>query len=117
MGTRRTCLRRAIALSARRGLNPAKLVLRVDHAEKVRYAVTCRYHRLIRSVSPRRPSGVVGRGWPDMPKKILTWGLIAFLVLFIAYRPASAATVFKQLGNSLVDVANGIGAFFSNLVA
>ena len=52
-----------------------------------------------------------------MPKKILTWGLIAFLVFFIAYRPASAATVFKQLGSSLVDVANGIGAFFSNLVA
>lgn len=52
-----------------------------------------------------------------MPKKILTWGLVAFLVFFIAYRPASAATVFKQLGNSLVDIANGIGAFFSSLVA
>jgi hypothetical protein len=52
-----------------------------------------------------------------MPKKILTWGLVAFLVFFIAYRPASAATVFKSLGNSLVDVLNGIGAFFSNLVA
>jgi hypothetical protein len=52
-----------------------------------------------------------------MPKKILTWGLIAFVIFFIAYRPASAATVFKQIGNGLVDVANGIGAFFSNLVA
>ena len=52
-----------------------------------------------------------------MPKKILTWGLIAFLVFFIAARPASAATVFKQLGHSLVDIANGIGTFFSSLVA
>jgi hypothetical protein len=52
-----------------------------------------------------------------MPKKILTWGLIAFLVFFIAYRPASAATVFRQLGASLVDIANGVGSFFSNLVA
>ena len=52
-----------------------------------------------------------------MPKKILTWGLIAFLVFFIAYRPASAANVFKALGSGLYDVATGIGAFFTNLVA
>ena len=52
-----------------------------------------------------------------MPKKILTWGAIAFIVFFIAYRPTSAASVFKSLGSGLVDVANGIGAFFTNLVA
>jgi hypothetical protein len=52
-----------------------------------------------------------------MVKKVLTWGLIAFLVFFIAYRPTSAAAVFRQLGSSLYDVATGIGSFFSSLVA
>ncbi len=52
-----------------------------------------------------------------MVKKILTWGGIAFLVFFIAYRPTNAAAVFKSLGGGLVDVATGIGDFFSNLVA
>jgi hypothetical protein len=62
-------------------------------------------------------SGVVGRGWPEMLKKVLTWGLVAFLVFFIAYRPASAANVVKSLGSGLVDIATGVGDFFSNLVA
>jgi hypothetical protein len=52
-----------------------------------------------------------------MPKKILTWGAIAFVVFFIAYRPTSAAQVFRSLGAGLYDVATGIGNFFSNLVA
>jgi hypothetical protein len=52
-----------------------------------------------------------------MPKKILTWGLIAFIVFWAAYRPTSAAAVFKSLGNGLVDVATGIGNFFTSLVA
>jgi hypothetical protein len=52
-----------------------------------------------------------------MPKKLLTWGAIAFLIFFMAYRPASAANVFKSLGTGLYDVATGIGNFFQNLVA
>jgi hypothetical protein len=52
-----------------------------------------------------------------MLKKVLTWGLVAFLVFFIAYRPTSAAAVFRSLGNGLVDIATGIGNFFSSLVA
>jgi hypothetical protein len=52
-----------------------------------------------------------------MVKKILTWGLVAFLVFFVAYRPQSAAAVFRQLGNGLYEVATGIGTFFTNLVA
>jgi hypothetical protein len=52
-----------------------------------------------------------------MLKKILTWGLVAFLIFFIAYRPQSAAAVFKSLGGGVMDVASGIGDFFSNLVA
>jgi hypothetical protein len=52
-----------------------------------------------------------------MLKKVGTWGGIAFLVFFIAYRPSSAAEVFKSIGGGLVDVLQGIGDFFSSLVA
>ncbi len=52
-----------------------------------------------------------------MLKKILTWGSVAFLIFFIAYRPVSAANVFRSLGGGVMDVANGITDFFSNLVA
>lgn len=50
-----------------------------------------------------------------MVKKVLTWGLIAFLIFFVAYRPEAAAQVFKALGSTLVDIATGIGNFFSDL--
>ena len=33
-----------------------------------------------------------------MVKKVLTWGGLAFLIFFIAFRPASAAEVFKSIG-------------------
>jgi hypothetical protein len=51
-----------------------------------------------------------------MVKKVLTWGGIAFLVFFIAYRPQSAAQVFRTLGGGIVDIATGIGDFFANLI-
>ena len=62
-------------------------------------------------------SGAHRGGTPEMVKKILTWGLVAFLVFFIAYRPQSAAAVFRSLGSGLYDIATGVGEFFSNLVA
>lgn len=52
-----------------------------------------------------------------MVKKILTWGFVAFLIFFIAYRPESAAAVARSLGGGLVDIASGVGNFFSSLVA
>lgn len=52
-----------------------------------------------------------------MPKKILTWASIAFLIFFVAYRPQSAAEVFKSIGSGIMDIATGFGDFFSNLVA
>jgi hypothetical protein len=52
-----------------------------------------------------------------MPKKILTWASIAFLIFFVAYRPQSAAEVFKSIGSGIMDLATGFGDFFSNLVA
>jgi len=51
-----------------------------------------------------------------MIKKILTWGGLAFLIFFIAYKPSSAAMVAKTIGGGIVGVLTGVGDFFSNLV-
>jgi len=67
---------------------------------------------------PRRCESDAGeRGLTEMVKKILTWGGIAFLIFFVAYRPASAAQVFRSLGGGIMDIASGFGDFFSQLVA
>ena len=58
-----------------------------------------------------------GGGMASVVKKVLTWALVAFLIFFIAYRPENAAAVFRSLGGGLVDIATGIGEFFSSLVA
>jgi len=52
-----------------------------------------------------------------MVKKVLTWGGIAFLVFFVAYRPDPAANVFKTLGGNIVDIAGGFSDFFTKLVS
>ena len=52
-----------------------------------------------------------------MVKKILTWGGLAFLLFFIAFRPDSAAEVAKSLGGTLNDIGQGLGDFVSGLVA
>lgn len=52
-----------------------------------------------------------------MVKKVLTWGSIAFLIFFIAYRPGPAADVFASIGTTIMDIASGFGDFFVNLVA
>jgi hypothetical protein len=62
-------------------------------------------------------SGAVGRDGTGMVKKVLTWGSIAFLIFFIAYRPESAAQVAKSIGSGLADLANGFTDFFTNLVS
>jgi hypothetical protein len=64
-----------------------------------------------------RATGFAGRGRPTMLKKVLTWGLLAFLVFFVVSKPANAAIVFKQLGNGLMDIGEGVGEFFTNLVS
>ena len=50
-----------------------------------------------------------------MVKKVLGWGLLAFLVFFIVTRPADAAGVMRSLGNGLRDVATGLGDFVSGI--
>ncbi|MGC4804563.1 hypothetical protein [Micromonospora sp. DT233] len=52
-----------------------------------------------------------------MVKKVLTWAGIAFLIFFVAYRPSSAADVFKSIGGGIMDIAQGFGDFFTSLVA
>lgn len=52
-----------------------------------------------------------------MVKKVLTWGLLAFFVFFIVSKPANAAVVFKQLGNGVMDIGDGLSQFFTNLVS
>ena len=66
---------------------------------------------------PRRCRRRRGRGLTEMVKKILTWGSIAFLIFFVAYRPQSAAQVFRSIGGGIMDIATGFGDFFTSLVA
>jgi len=58
-----------------------------------------------------------GGDWRKMVKKVLTWGSVAFLIFFVAYRPQAAAQVFKSIGGGIVDIAAGFGDFFSSLVS
>jgi hypothetical protein len=50
-----------------------------------------------------------------VPKKILKWGGLAFLVFFVAYRPQSAAGVVSTLGGGLKDIATGFGEFIATV--
>ncbi|WP_460539556.1 hypothetical protein [Glycomyces halotolerans] len=51
-----------------------------------------------------------------MIKKILTWGGLAFLVFFIAYRPDDAGSVVSTIANAIGDVGSGFAAFLTGLV-
>lgn len=50
-----------------------------------------------------------------MTRKVLSWSLIIFLVFFVVSRPASAAQAVKSLGNGMLTIAQGFGAFFASL--
>ena len=52
-----------------------------------------------------------------MVKKVLTWGGIAFLIFFVAYRPELCRGRVKSLGGGIMDIAQGFGDFFTSLVA
>jgi hypothetical protein len=49
-------------------------------------------------------------------KKLISWGSVAFLVFFIAFRPGEAADVVGSLAGGILDVANGFAKFFTDLV-
>jgi hypothetical protein len=48
-------------------------------------------------------------------KRIFTWLFVAFLIFFVAFRPAAAATATKWIGGGLARIATGFGDFFSSL--
>ena len=50
-----------------------------------------------------------------MGKKLLTWGVIGFVVFFIVSRPDSAARITRWIGGALIGLANGFGNFISGL--
>lgn len=50
-----------------------------------------------------------------MVKRILTFGGIAFLLFFIAYRPDSAGEVFLAIGNTIGDIGKGLGEWSRSL--
>lgn len=49
-------------------------------------------------------------------KKLLTWGGLAFLVFFVAFRPNEASGAVRSLAGGILDAANGFATFFTNLV-
>jgi hypothetical protein len=54
---------------------------------------------------------------PALAKKILTWGAVAFLIFFIAFRPDGAAQTFRSIGAGLMAIAQGCGDFLTSLMA
>lgn len=49
-------------------------------------------------------------------KKWIVWGMIAFLVFFVAFRPSAAGEAVRFLGNTAVDIFQGVGNFFGSIV-
>lgn len=49
-------------------------------------------------------------------KKVIIWGGIAFIVFFAAFRPDAAGEAVRFLGNTAVDIFQGVGDFFGSLV-
>ncbi|MGC4894932.1 hypothetical protein [Micromonospora sp. DT31] len=54
---------------------------------------------------------------PVVIKKILAWGLLAFLIYFMAFRPDGAAQLFKGIGVALMAIAQGLGDFLTGLMS
>lgn len=52
----------------------------------------------------------------EMLKKMIVWGGIAFVVFFVALRPAAAADFIGTLGSVVGDIFRGVGEFFGSLV-
>ena len=52
-----------------------------------------------------------------MIKRVFSWLFVAFLIFFVAYRPAAAAATTKWIGNGLMSIATGFGDFFTHLVS
>ncbi|MBG6100962.1 hypothetical protein ACFYL6_23240 [Micromonospora sp. NPDC007208] len=54
---------------------------------------------------------------PVFVKKLLTWGSVAFLIYFMAFRPDGAAQMFRGIGAALIAMFQGLGDFLTSLLA
>ncbi|MDQ1539053.1 MAG: hypothetical protein QOE58_3446 [Actinomycetota bacterium] len=52
-----------------------------------------------------------------MVKKAVTWLAIAFAVFYLLTQPASAAVAVRSAGHALMQAADQIAAFFTNLAS
>jgi hypothetical protein len=50
-----------------------------------------------------------------MGKKLLTWGVVGFILFFMAFRPEGAARITRWIGGALAHLASGFGDFISRL--
>ncbi|MGH3095435.1 MAG: hypothetical protein ACRDMV_05475 [Streptosporangiales bacterium] len=50
-----------------------------------------------------------------MPKKIIVWGLVAFLVFYLVTQPEGSANIVRSIAGGLADAADGLARFMSNL--
>ncbi|WP_433127518.1 hypothetical protein ACQPWW_31905 [Micromonospora sp. CA-240977] len=53
---------------------------------------------------------------PVFVKKLLTWGSVAFLIYFMAFRPDGAAQMFRAVGGALIAMFQGFGDFLTSLM-
>ena len=53
---------------------------------------------------------------PVTARRGIVWGGIAFVVFFVAFRPAAAADFIGTLGSVVGDIFRGVGEFFGSLV-
>ncbi|MDO3703846.1 hypothetical protein Q3W71_19445 [Micromonospora sp. C28SCA-DRY-2] len=53
---------------------------------------------------------------PELVKKVLLWGFVAFLIYFMAFRPEGAAEMFKSIGAGLMAMFQGFGDFLTSLM-
>jgi len=51
-----------------------------------------------------------------MVKKIATWGSIAFLIFFVATRPADASNIITTAFGGVENIGNGFSDFVSGLL-
>lgn len=50
-----------------------------------------------------------------MVNKFFTWGFVAFVIFFVAFRPDSASAVTRKIGLVLSSIANGFGEFLATI--
>lgn len=50
-----------------------------------------------------------------MPKKILLWAVVAFLIFYLVTQPQGSANIIKGVAGGLAGVARGLAQFVGNL--